>query len=133
MLLHLLPLQTHSVAWPNSSSLPRSEPFYLNHDNKAGPVTHVTDPLAGSYNANRTKRVSEASPTRHSPKKPRLLYQLSDLQENVSCNTHTTDPTCSPSLVDPESSIWEEALLKAFDTGIRSIDLSYVLVNIMSA
>lgn len=127
-----------SASWPNSSPppSPKSEPFYLNYDDELefeeAPVTRATDPLAGSYNANRAKRVSEASSARHSPnKKPRHLYKI-DFQENISCSTRTTKPAFSPPQIDPDASIWEEALEKAFDTGIRSIDLSYVPVNIMS-
>jgi len=126
-----------STSWPNSSPppSPKSESFYLNYEYEEleAPVTRVIDPFAGSYNANRTKRGSEASPARHSPnKKPRHSCQISDFQEDISCTTHAPEPTPSPPLINPDSLIWEEALEKVFDTGIRTIDLSYVLVIVMS-
>lgn len=103
-------------------SSPPSSPnvALLDDSDNHTPLTRVIDPFAASY---RAKRLSGTPPQDSPNKKPRRSYdQLSVLEaEFIPANS---DACSFASPVDQDASIWEEAVEKVFNTGIRSIDLS---------
>jgi hypothetical protein len=113
-----------SGSFPNSSSPPSSpshEPLSLDYELE-DVVTRVIDPFAGSYCA---KRMSSISPQDSPNKKPRRSYhQVPHLDDEISISNSDVHSLKSP--IDQDASVWEEAVERAFNTGIRSIDLSYV-------
>jgi hypothetical protein len=117
-----------SGSFPNSSSPPSSpsaEPLSLDYEHgDQDPVIRVIDPFAGSY---RAKRLFPTSPQGSPNKKPRYSYhQLPDLDDDITIANSDIGSLQSP--MDQDASVWEEAVERAFDTGVRSIDLSYVVL-----
>jgi hypothetical protein len=109
-----------SGSFTNLSSPPSSPNVALLDDSdNHPPLTRVIDPFAGSY---RAKRLSGTPPQDSPNKKPRRsCHQLFLEAEFIPANS---DACSFASPVDQDASIWEEAVEKVFNTGIRSIDLS---------
>ncbi len=119
-----------SVSFPNSSSPPSSPsaerlPLDSEHDCEQDlPVIRVIDPFAGSY---RAKRVFPTSPQDTSNKKPRHSYRWVPELDEISIVNSDASSLKSP--MDQDTSVWEDAVERAFNTGLRSIDLSYVVLS----
>jgi len=118
-----------SVSFPNSSSPPSSpsaEPLLLDSENDYEwdlPVIRVIDPFAGSY---RAKRNFPASLQDTPNKKPRHSYHwVPELDDEINIANSSGSSLKSP--MDQDTSVWEDAVERAFNTGVRSIDLSYVV------
>lgn len=83
-------------------------------DGEMARATRILDPFAGSY---RTKRASSPS-SQGSPNK-RRRHQPYELEDEISLANSD-----AYSFMEQDASVWEEAVEKAFSTGLRSIDLS---------
>jgi len=110
------PPSSPSATW--DSSPPSSPvPLYLdlNVSESSLPPSRIIDPLAASYNANRSK----SSLSTPQPKRVRYTSNQAPLTA-----TQLLQPfTIRPQADDLECKIWEEASNTVFENGCRTIDL----------